>query len=377
MVTERLTTIPRRAAWAEIRLQTLAQNLKNIRKTLQKNVNVMAVVKANAYGHGAIECSRVLLESGASMLGVALLQEAIELRTAGISAPILVMTPPLPEEADTYISNEIDFTLCKQETAELFSARAEALGKTVAAHVKIDTGMGRVGILPVDALEFVRFVDTLPNIRMQGIATHYASSDEDLPYTATQLHSFTSIVKELEQNGFSFPIRHSANSGAILNLAESHLNCVRPGVILYGYMPSQNMRSNVTLEPVLSLKAKVDFVKRVPVGTSISYGRTFFTDMETTIATVPLGYADGYSRLLSGKAHAIVNGKKFPVVGRVCMDQIMVDVGNEPVEEGDVLTLIGRDGTETITAWDIANAMGTIPYEVLTMISSRIPRIFI
>ncbi len=367
-------TIPRRPAWAEVDLDALARNVARVRGAFPPHVHIMAMVKAGAYGHGALRCAPTLLAHGSDALAVAILQEAAELRAGGIAAPILVLTPPLADEVDAYLALDASFTLTDLDTARAFAARARATGRTAVAHVKVDTGMGRVGIDPAMALPFVREAAALEGLRLDGIATHFSSSDDDLPLTRRQWSAFNEVCRVLRQEGFAFPYVHAANSGAVLRFPESAGTCVRPGLILYGYAPSRDERTD--LEPVLSLRARIDFVKRVPAGTRVSYGGRYATPRETTIATVPIGYADGYRRALSGKASALVRGSRVPVVGTICMDQIMLDVGDLSVRNGDVVTLIGADGDARITAWDVAQQADTIPYEILTGIAARVPRVY-
>lgn len=377
MSTSALHAIPRRPAWAEISRAALIHNFSVVRSLIPSSVKVMAIVKANAYGHGAVECAKVLRSAGANLLGVAILQEAVELREAGITGPIVVLTPPMPEEAATYIAHDIAFTLVSRPTANIFSECAFAAGRTARAHLKIDTGMGRVGIPPGEAPLFLKDIATLGNIHVEGVATHFASSDDDLPLTQRQWESFMRVVDELKNSGMQFEYVHAANSGAIMHLPESAGTCVRPGLMLYGYAPDEDHALAPRLKPVLSLRAQIDFVKRVPEGTGISYGVRYVTNRETTIATVPIGYADGYTRRLTGKAVALFAGKRVRVAGTVCMDQIMLDVGDMPAHAGDTVTLIGDDGKERVTAWELASATGTIPYEILTGISARVPRLYV
>jgi alanine racemase len=365
--------IPLRPAWAEIDLGALARNAARVRAMFPPGVRIMAMVKAGAYGHGAVSCAQTLLANGCQALAVALIQEAAELRTAGVLAPILVLTPPLPEEIDAYLDLDTAFTLTEWATAAAFHARATATGRLARAHVKIDTGMGRVGVNPSEAVAFVREAAKLKGLRLEGLATHFSSSDDDLPLTARQWKQFELLCDAIRADGITIPCIHAANSGAVLRYPEAAGTCVRPGLVLYGYAPSPTER--VDLEPVLSLRARVDFVKRVPAGTRISYGGRYEAPSESTIATVPIGYADGYRRALSGKASALVRGVRVPSVGTICMDQIMLDVGDLPVRDGDIVTLIGRDESETISAWDVALLAGTIPYEILTGISARVPRV--
>lgn len=368
-----------RPTFAEINLRAINTNLRRIRKKIGRHPLIMAVVKANAYGHGMIPVvSSILQQNTAQYFGVAIVEEGIELRTAFPHVPIHVFTAPLRQQLELYVRYELEPTLCDLHIAKRLNAIARRWKKTIPVHIKVDTGMGRIGVLPDDAVHFVRSVATLSNISIKGIYTHFATADErDLSFANKQLTLFRRIVTQLELEGFHIPLVHCANSGAIMQLPESYFDMVRPGIMMYGYAPSTETRNTIPLQPALSLKGTIGFVKRVKKGTSISYGRRYITNRETTIASVTLGYADGYFRGLTNKTSALIRGRKFPVVGTVCMDQVMIDVGNEPVQIGDEVVFIGSSGTKKITGWDIAKTVGTIPYEVTCAISSRVPRKYI
>lgn len=368
-----------RPTYAEIDLRAINKNLRNIRKKIGRHPLIMAVVKANAYGHGMIPVvSSILKQKTAQYFGVAIVEEGIELRTAFPKIPIQVFTAPIKDQLDLFIQHNLEPTLCDFSMAKALNAIAVRMKKRISVHIKIDTGMGRIGVLPEHAVEFVKRVNEFSNITINGIWTHFASSDDsDLSFSYRQLSKFRSIITQLELEGIHIPLVHCANSGAIMQLTESYFDMVRPGIMMYGYAPSHDTRETVQLHPALSLKAKVGFVKRVPKGTSISYSHRYFTKKETTIVSVTAGYADGYFRTLTNKSSALIKGKKYPVVGTVCMDQVMIDVGDADVKVGDDVVLIGKSGKKIISGWNIADAVGTIPYEVTCAVSQRVPRKYI
>jgi alanine racemase len=337
---------------------------------------VLAVVKAHAYGHGAVPVARKLVELGCAMLGVATVEEGRDLRDAGITVPILVMGPVFPEQAEVLVRAKLTPTVFTEELARALADTITGTTQTVNVHVKVDTGMGRIGVTAEEALAFVTTISGLPGIKVEGLMTHFADADlRDKAFAAAQLDRFEAIIKALEAKGISIPLRHAANSAAVLEYDRALLTMVRPGLMLYGYNPLESGTA-VDLRPVLSLSTRIAFVKEVPAGVPISYGRTYVTKRESLIATIPIGYADGYGRGLSNKGEALVRGARVPVAGRVCMDMTMLDVTGVPgVVEGDEVVLIGRQGGERITADDIAAKTGTIAYEVLCGISGRVPRI--
>lgn len=368
-----------RPTFAEIDLYAINRNLKNIRKKIGRHPLIMAVVKANAYGHGMLPVAESVIQNRtAQYFGVAIVEEGIELRKRGIVHPIQIFTAPSIQQLDLFIQYDLELTLCDIVTAKKLHAIARKRGKQAHVHIKIDTGMGRIGIAPNDAIAFVKEIVKLSGIDIKGIWTHFATSDEkDLSFAKKQLGIFRSIVTQLELDGIHIPLVHCANSGAIMQLPDSYFDMVRPGIMMYGYAPSHETRMTVDLHTALSLKAKVGFVKTVEKGTSISYNRQYGANRRTTIASVAVGYGDGYFRTMTNKIFALIGGKKFPVVGTICMDQIMIDVGKTMVQVGDDVVLIGKSGSQTITGWDIADAAGTIPYEVTCAISQRVPRRYI
>ncbi len=371
----------KRPVWAEIDLNALGSNVREIRRVTNEKAQVMAIVKANGYGHGVVPVSRVALRNGASWIGVALLQEAILLRERGISAPILVLGyTPVHDIADV-IRYDISQTVFTWEDALAIASVAHNKGKKAKVHVKIDTGMGRLGFkCDRETLDIICRLAHLPGIEVEGIYTHFATADEaDKTFAKEQFARFQQLLKQLAARHVFIRWRHCANSAAVLDLPFTHLDLVRPGITIYGLYPSSHVCHDlIKLTPVMSLKAKVAFVKEVPERVSISYGRSYYTKENTRIATIPLGYGDGYSRLLSNRGEVLIRGMRAPVVGRVCMDQLMVDVGHIPgVQQGDEVVLLGSQGAEEIPVDELAGYLGTINYEVLCMISERVPRIYL
>ncbi|HTP05777.1 MAG TPA: alanine racemase [Nitrospirota bacterium] len=363
---------------ARINLQSLSHNFNEVMHRADGR-KILAVVKAQAYGHGALGVSRHLVELGADMLGVALIEEGSELRAAGIEAPILVMGAVFPEQAETIAGLGLTPVVYDMKIARAVAEAAQKQKIKVAVHVKIDTGMGRIGIPPAAAEDFIVDLVNLRGITVQGMMTHFADADlRDKRFASKQMDIFESLLKKLDSRGIAIPLRHAANSAAVLDYRRALFTMVRPGLMLYGYNPLEGQAAGADLRPVLSLVTRIAFLKKVPAGLPISYGRTFVTKRESMIATIPIGYADGYSRGLSNRGEAIVRGVRVPVVGRVCMDMTMLDVTEVPaVSEGDEVVLIGSQGDERITADDIAVKTGTISYEVLCGISSRVPRVYV
>ncbi len=366
----------KRPTWAEIDLAAIRHNIELIkRKTKSK---IMAVIKADAYGHGADEVCRVCVEKGVDYLGVASLDEALHLRDIGAGLPILIFGYVAEPYLKLAIEEDISMTVYNLNFAEVLAKNAQELGKKALVHIKVDTGMGRLGFNSgSSSIAEIKQIAKLPGLKCEGIYTHFASADQlDKSFTNEQLGDFKQIVDRLEKQGVNFALAHAANSAAILDFEAAHLDMVRAGIILYGLSPSAEV-FNSELIPALRLKSKIIFLKEVAAGSSIGYSRTYKCNRPTKIATVPIGYADGYSRILSNRAWGIVKGQKVPLVGNVCMDQSMFDVSMvEDVQEGDEIVLIGRK-EDGVTADDLADIMATISYEVVSSISSRVPRIYI
>lgn len=368
--------------WAEIDLDALAHNMREIRKITNPNAQIMAVVKADAYGHGVKECAKTLLENGADRFAVATLDEAKELRNIFSDVPILILGSSMEEEAREIIKNEIMPNVYTYEFAKALSDTALELGKKVKVHVKLDTGMSRIGFVVRDVdnddlIDEIVKISELPMLEIEGIFSHFAVSDEDRDdYTRLQFNRFMGVCNALEKRGVKIPIKHICNSAGIMMYPEYHLDMVRPGVIMYGMYPSNFVdKTRLDLKYVMSLKSVITYVKDIEPGRGVSYGVEYIADGVARIATVPVGYADGYLRMLAGKAKIAVNGKLFPIAGRICMDQCMIDVTSvNNIKRGDEALIFG-DGAVTVD--DVAGWIGTINYEVTCMISRRIPRVYL
>jgi len=366
--------------WTEVNLDAIAQNVKNIKKLIGKKKELMAVVKGNAYGHDILEISSVVLENGATRLAVARLEEAIFLRKAGITVPILVLGLTLKPQAESLVSYDITPTVCEFEMIEKLSELAVQMNKMAKIHLKVDTGMGRIGIFPDDVLRFIKRIKALKKVEIEGIFTHFSVADEkDKFYTEEQFRKFIEILTILEKEGIKIPIKHVGNSATLLDLPHMWLDMVRPGLAIYGLYPSKEVKKTINLIPAQQFKTKIVFIKELPRGESISYGRTYITKRRMRVASLPVGYADGYNRLLSNQGEVLVRGQRVPIIGRVCMDQCMIDVTNlTQVEIGDEVVLWGRQGEEMITVEEIAQKIRTINYEIVHLPDKkRVPKLFI
>lgn len=364
---------------AEISIENFVSNLRFVRDRVGEQTKIMAIVKANAYGHGLDIIANAALESTlVHAFGVATQEEGVRLRKL-TSRPILVLTTSLEEEVDVFLANDLEFTLVDHKMLDVITSRAAALGKKAKVHVKVDTGMRRIGVEPDDALEFVRRVDSCcDTVSLVGLSTHYATSDElDHRYFNKQIKAFEDVVRQVKDDGIEVPLVHSANSGAILQKPkETAFDMVRPGIMLYGYAPSPELddRFRYQLRPPLELSSSVVYKKRVKSGEGVSYNLRWHAEKDTTIVTVPYGYGDGYPRILTNRACAAINGKAYNVVGTICMDQVMIDIGDDDVNVGDKAVFISRD-PNSFSAWHLAKTIGTIPYEILTSIAARVPRL--
>lgn len=368
-----------RPVWAEVDLRAIKHNLRVIKGFLAAGTSIMAVVKANAYGHGLVEVSRAALEAGASWLGVAIPDEAVELRKAGVRAPILVLGYTPPEQGPEMAALGVSICISGMEHARAMAATIQKAGLRVKSHIKIDTGMGRLGFLYSQAVEEVGRVAGLPGLELEGIFTHFASADAaDAGFAYEQLQRFRQVIAALSRLGLHFRWQHAANSAALLRLPESHFNLVRPGIMLYGCSPLEHgCELPVELKPAMSFRARIALVKEVPPGTPISYGCTYVTEERARIATLPVGYADGYSRGLSNCGQVLVDGFKVPVVGRVCMDHIMVDVSRvASARVGQEVILWGPGEKGCIPVEEVADRISTISYELLCAVSPRVPRVY-
>ncbi|GAA5347045.1 alanine racemase [Planifilum fimeticola] len=365
---------------AEVDLDAIRHNVRQFRKHLPESVRLMAVVKADAYGHGAVPVARAALSAGADCLAVAFLDEALELRAAGVSAPILVMGYTPPRAVGEAIRNNITLTVYSEEVVEALGRQAAREGKSVDVHVKVDTGMGRLGLLEEEMSAFLRHLARFPHLRIGGLFTHFACADEsDKGYTRFQYRRLLGFVDRLREAGADAPLIHCSNSAAAIDLPEYGHSLVRLGISMYGYYPSEEVnRRAVRLKPALTLKTRIVRLKRPPAGTGISYGKTVTVDGSRWIATVPIGYADGLSRRLSNRGSALVRGRRVPIVGRVCMDQTMLDVTEAmPAAVGDEVVLYGRQGDEVISVDEVARLLDTISYEVTCAVGRRVPRVYL
>ncbi len=369
---------PRGVTWAEIDLDALAYNVAAVKQHIGRSVEIYAVVKANAYGHGSVQVSRTALEAGATRLAVHRAIEGIELRKAGLETQILLMGYTPPVEAEIVASWRLTPSVTTMDFAQAISSQASALGVSIPVHVKVDSGMSRYGLMPNDVVGFIRALGDLPKISVEGIFTHFSTADSaDQTFVRQQLSVFNDVLASLRSIGIEVPVVHAANSAAIMKLPESHFNAVRPGLILYGLYPSSEWPPVFEIRPVLTLKSMVVRVQNTPVGTAVGYGRTFVAKHQMRIALIPIGYGDGYHRILSNKGKVLVRGKYAPILGRVSMDQIVVNVTDiQDVQQDDEVVLIGRQGQAQIRAEILADLAGTINYEVTTSLLPRVTRIY-
>jgi alanine racemase len=365
-------------SWVEVDLGNFAANWAEMKRLVGPAAQIMQVVKADAYGHGAIEISNVALGNGASCLGVANADEGVQLRVSGITAPIIILSPATDSEIDQIIKYNLVPSVSDLGFAREFQKRAKKAGIRAPIHVEVDTGMGRGGTTREEAVPVIREIATFPNLCMEGIFTHFAESEIISYYNDLQWRSFTEILEKLAAHNITIPIRHISNSGAILNYPQFHLDMVRPGIISYGIYPSPETRQKAALAPVMSFKTRVVLVKEFPAGYSIGYGRTFITRRPTRIATIPVGYGDGFGWLLGNQGEALIQGKRVPIAGRISMDMCTLDVSQIPeCQVGEEVVLMGEQGDERITADEIARKVNTISYEILCALGKRAPRVFL
>lgn len=364
-----------RATRAIIDLGAISHNVAAIRRKIGDQKGLMAVVKADGYGHGAVEVSRTALRSGADSLAVAIPEEAQQLREAGIEAPILVLGLIQPDEAWKVVNSRSDQTVSSIALLEALDWEAGKASTQVNVHVKVETGLGRIGLEPHDAAAFLRRARTYRNLKVAGLFSHFSAADErDKTFSRHQLQLFEEAMREIEHAGIELPQRHMANSAATLDLPESYYDVVRPGLIIYGLYPSAEVSHSIDVKPAMTLKTRICYLKTVPPGTPISYGRTFVTRKQTRVATLPLGYGDGYRRALANKGEVLVRGRRVPVMGRICMDMCMIDVSDMPdVQAGDEAIVFGGG----LPAEEVAAKIGTINYEVVTTVGKRVPRVYV
>lgn len=363
---------------ARVDLSRIRHNVRFLKSLTHPGCRMMAVVKANAYGHGDVEVSRAALEAGADCLGVALVEEGIRLRAAGFDCPVFVLFEPPPAAAHAVLENGLTCAVYTREMARSLSQAALPGDRKARVHIKVDTGMRRVGVYPEEVGDFAALLGGLPGLDVEGIYTHFAvATDPGDPFTVKQMDVFEAAADEAEAVLGKPLVRHAASSAGVMAFPRSHYDMVRPGIAIYGLAPSDAFAGMTELRPALSLTGRIALVRVVRAGEGISYGLTYAPERDTWIATLPLGYADGLSRLLTGKAEVIVEGRRRPVVGVICMDLCMADIGAEPVAQGTPFALIGRQGAEEITADEVARRLGTINYEVVCMVSSRVPRVYV
>lgn len=367
--------------YLKIDLDKICNNINEVIKKVGKDTKVLAVVKGDAYGHGAIEVTKALSEIGTYGFAVATVGEALALRRAGITKPILILDFVFPNQFETIIRNDIMLTIFQYGIAKELNEAAEEMGTTAHIHIKVDTGMGRIGYIPDDkSVDEICRIAQLPNIEIDGIFTHFACADMvDKTSMNNQYEKFKAFVEKLEARGIDIPIKHVCNSAAIIDKDDNFLNLVRSGIVTYGLYPSEEVdKDKLRVEPAMELHSVVINIKTIHEGDTVSYGSTYVATKPTVIATIPVGYADGYPRLLSGKGSVLIHGKRAKIVGRVCMDQFMVDVTDIPdVSIGDNVTLIGRDGDDCITCEEIGDISGRFNYEFLCCITRRVPRVYI
>jgi len=369
-----------RPVWAEVNLDALADNVREVRRLTEPSALIMGVIKADAYGHGAVQIAQTLIENGTDRFGVAILDEAIELRKAGYSLPILVLGYTDSSQYVNLIRYDVEQTIYSYETAEALSREAERHKGIAKIHVKIDTGMRRIGFDPgLEAIEAIIQISKLPALDIVGIFSHFAQSDgADKCFAREQFEKFKDVCDMLGKANIHIPCRHIANSAAIIDMPEVHMDMVRAGIMLYCLSPSEGDRRSCDLKQVMTLKAKISNVKTIRAGESVGYGRTYIAEKPTVVATLPIGYADGYSRRLTGRAYVLVHGVRAPIIGRICMDQCMIDVTNVAgAKIDDEVVLFGTQGNACIKIDEIALRLGTINHEILCGISKRVPRVYI
>lgn len=377
-------TIPRKATSlyrptrAEIKLANIEKNIQLFRESMSSAPLIMAVVKANGYGHGDEAVARASLRAGASRLGVALLEEAAALREEGIDAPIHLLFEPPPSSAREVVRWELIPSVYREEYALALSREAKAARRRLKVHIKVDTGMRRVGVAPDEVGKMARLIDRLPYLEVEGIYTHFAlASDPSSPFTRKQLEILLRTIERLEGEGWEFPLKHAAASGAALCLPEAELDMVRLGIGIYGLYPGQGFAEMVTLHPALELKTELAYVFRARRGEGISYGFTHRLERDSYIGVIPIGYGDGLTRHLSNRMEVLIRGKRYRQVGTICMDLAMVELGDDCYEPGEEVVLVGRSGNDRITVEEMAEWAGTINYEVVCALGKRIPRIYI
>jgi alanine racemase len=367
--------------WVEVDLHALRANLAWIRHRIGAQARIITVVKADAYGHGLRQIAACLMQSGTDIFGVANLAEAQSIRAVGRGWPVLMLGACLPHEIDQAVRDGIMVTVSARAELEAFATVARRLNRMASVHLKVDTGMGRLGEQPARAVDLLRTALALPNLRVAGLYTHFSSAEDDRPFTALQRKRFAQVLAAVRAAGLELPPIHAANSAGLLHEPEATGDLVRPGLLVYGVVPAGRRKLTTplkqALQPALTWKCRVGIVRRLPAGATISYGRTFTAPRALRVATITAGYGDGYSRAASGKAQVLINGRKCPVLGRITMDQMVVDVSRAgKISAGDEVVLIGRQGKREIDVHDVAAWQGTIPWEAFTSITYRVPRVY-
>ena len=368
-----------RATRAEIDLRAFRHNLQNLRNYLAPQTQIMAVVKADAYGHGAVPCARIAVASGADYLGAGVIEEGIELRKSGINTPILILGSIFANEVEDLVYYDLATILCNLPLAQALSKEGRKQNKIVSVHIKLDTGMNRLGVSPKYSTTLLDQIHNLPNLKVEGISTHFSSADnEDLSITQEQIEKFRTTLAKLK----NVPIVHCANTSALFRIPESHFNMVRPGLILYGSLPSPSLNKVLSqkenhFQPVMQWKSQIILIKPIAKGQPISYSGSFITRQNSLVATLPIGYADGLHRSLSNKIDVLIRGKRAPQIGNICMDMTLIDVTKiQGVEEGDEVVLFGEQEGQVIQVEEMAIKGETIPYEILCNVGKRVPRIY-
>jgi alanine racemase len=366
-----------RVTQAVIHLDNFIHNIEVVRRNIPAETKICMAVKADAYGHGAVEIAKTAIHAGIHCLGVATVKEGIELREAGIRCPVILFSLPFPDEIPMLFYYRIIPLVASKDLILQCDEEGKQNESVLDIHLKVDTGMGRIGCQPDEALELAQLIDNCSYCHLHGMCTHFPGSDiEDNHFAREQVRIFNTLLQRIRENGIDPGIIHTANSGAVISMPEAMYDMVRPGIFLYGYYPSNEQQRSLTVKPVMELKTKISFIKTVPPDTPISYGMTYRTKQTTKIATIPVGYGDGYNRLLSNRGEVVIKGKRYPVAGRVCMDQCMIDLGpSSDISLYDDVILFGPDPPAP-TAEDIADIIGTIPYEVTCFISRRVPRVY-
>lgn len=381
LITRNDNTVNYYRVQARVDLNAIRHNLLQIRNRLHKDTKLMAIIKADAYGHGSVPIAKVLDEGSIDAYGVAIIEEAIELREAGIKKPILVLGYTPKEQYNLVVAYDVTQTVFQYEMAEALSAEAVRQGKTAKIHIKLDTGMSRIGYPDTkESVEEIKRISLLQGIEIEGLFTHFAKADEtDTTSAKEQLRRFLAFSELLQQAGVHIPIRHASNSAGIINIKDAEFDMVRCGIATYGIYPSDEVdHEEVSLIPAMEIISHVIYVKELEEGVGVSYGGTFITKRKTRVATVPVGYADGYSRNLSNLGKVIIHGQYAPIIGRICMDQFMVDVTDiKDVQQGDKVTLLGRDGASYISAEELSEWSHSFPYELVCTVGKRIPRVYI